>query len=469
MVCRRCRSAQHRICADCATPRRRTIPDPGCPDCRSTLSRVCPSCQDTWFDRNGACLRCRLHRRIDLFTANAVPDRLTGLEAFFDHLGHARDPVSSLGWLYRDGVAQRLVTDHLHGRDELTHDVLDAAVLSTVAKRSNAVQHLRHLLIASGVLAERDEHLHRLQTAADRLVAASPASTALVLRQWISWRIIPGVRRRAGTRPCTPGSTTSAMGVIHSIQQFLDWLDRHGSSLEEATPLLVDQWTLGTSRARVQHVAGFLTWAERQRLAPTGSQAWIASVPAAEPGVFVDQEVLFDVARRCLDDDSLKAGHRFAALLVILYAQPLSRICALQITDLRRDDATGVTTLRIGRLPLQLPSPIADIADLACHEVRYQLTGAGIGSGFVDRPKWLFPGLPPTTHIGSAALADQLAQLLPGTVRGVRNTTMMTLARELPSVVLSDLLDVAPSTADRWRRTSSVSAAAYVSARLANQ
>lgn len=50
-------------------------------------------------------------------------------------------------------------------------------------KRSTSVEHLRYLLVASGVLPARDEQLHRLEETVDRLLDTSDPAVAGVLRQ----------------------------------------------------------------------------------------------------------------------------------------------------------------------------------------------------------------------------------------------------------------------------------------------
>lgn len=47
-------------------------------------------------------------------------------------------------------------------------------------------------------------------------------------------------------------------------------------------------------------------------------------------------------------------------------------------------------------------------------------------------------------------LSERLGPLLPGQVCGHRNTALLTLARDVPPVVLADLLGLHPNTAERW-------------------
>ncbi|WP_438319352.1 hypothetical protein ACSHWO_34755 [Streptomyces sp. HUAS TT3] len=59
--------------------------------------------------------------------------------------------------------------------------------------------------------------------------------------------------------------------------------------------------------------------------------------------------------RRVLNDDSLPLRSRVVAALVLLYAQPVSRIVCLTIDDIT-DDGT-VIAVRLGDPPSPLPSP----------------------------------------------------------------------------------------------------------------
>jgi hypothetical protein len=63
--------------------------------------------------------------------------------------------------------------------------------------------------------------------------------------------------------------------------------------------------------------------------------------------------------RRVLNDDCLPLRARVAAALVLLYAQPVSRIVRLSIDDLI-DDGTTVT-VQLGDPLSPLPEPVADL------------------------------------------------------------------------------------------------------------
>ena len=53
---------------------------------------------------------------------------------------------------------------------------------------------------------------------------------------------------------------------------------------------------------------------------------------------------------------------------------------------------------------------------------------------------------------------------MPGNIRGHRNTALLTLASEVPPVVLADLLGLHPITIDRWAVLPGGSPATYAAA-----
>jgi integrase len=72
---------------------------------------------------------------------------------------------------------------------------------------------------------------------------------------------------------------------------------------------------------------------------------------------------------------------RVAALLMLLYAQPLTRILRLTLDDISCDD--GEVTIRLGDPPAPAPEPFAGLL-LRYAGQRLNLTNAGA--------RWLFPG-----------------------------------------------------------------------------
>ncbi|MFE4719491.1 hypothetical protein ACFRLW_24225 [Streptomyces sp. NPDC056728] len=88
--------------------------------------------------------------------------------------------------------------------------------------------------------------------------------------------------------------------------------------------------------------------------------------------------------RRVLNNDSLPLRARVAAALVLLYAQPVSRIVRLTIDDVTDDETT--VTVQLGDPPSPLPEPVADLMR-AYIQSRQHLPYASSRSS-----QWLFLG-----------------------------------------------------------------------------
>lgn len=85
---------------------------------------------------------------------------------------------------------------------------------------------------------------------------------------------------------------------------------------------------------------------------------------------------------------------------------------------------------------------VCRVADVFCEVItdRTQRTTPGVSHGFVPHPLWLFPGRPATQPANAESLRRRLGNLGITSVRSARNTALITLAREVPPVVLGDLL-----------------------------
>jgi hypothetical protein len=77
----------------------------------------------------------------------------------------------------------------------------------------------------------------------------------------------------------------------------------------------------------------------------------------------------------------------FAGLLVLLYAQPLTRILMLEVTDVSIEDDR--VYLRHGREPVELPEPLAELTASLARSPTGRASTAIAGA----EPPWLFQGM----------------------------------------------------------------------------
>jgi hypothetical protein len=192
----------------------------------------------------------------------------------------------------------------------------------------------------------------------------------------------------------------------------------------------------GASHQR-EGVRAFLVWAAGHGHIPGHLDS-----PRQQPytGQVITQQRRLDLLRRFATDEAIPIRTRAAACLMLLYAQPLSRILRLSAADLSRDD-DGQTWLRLGDPPSPVPAPFgALLHQLAA--TRHDHVPANHGSD------WLFPG----RHAGQpAAYRPMAAQLrehgLP--LRTARISALRQLVLQVPAPVIAGALGFHHTTTTR--------------------
>lgn len=461
-VCARCYRHPKRECGDCGRVRRVAVlardgqPDL-CPTCHQAPVLVCGTCgvkdrcRTTTPDKSPICFRCQLARRLDEILTGpdgTTPSPLVALRAAILAVDN---PRTALGWLGRS-PAITLLHAMATGERPLDHATLDAAA-GPRRGRAFAVEHLRQLLITSGALPERDRHVARLEIALDELVEAAHRDDRQVLRTYATWRILQRLRRFAEQGKHTQAASHRGRELIAEAARFLAWLRARNTPLDACSQQDLDTWLNTRPRAR-SHLAGFLNWARDRRLT---DDLQILSPPSSDPVRFVADDQRWGLARRAVMDDTLAVRDRVAALLLLLYGQPAARITRLTRADI--DVGQSEVRLRLGQDHIVLPPPL----DLLIQQLPDQQP-LGMASSLATRDQWLFPGRRPGQPTDPISLGNRLRRL--GIEpRAARNTTLLQLGGELPSLVLADLLGIHINTAERWNAAAGARWINYVAAR----
>jgi hypothetical protein len=202
----------------------------------------------------------------------------------------------------------------------------------------------------------------------------------------------------------------------------------------------------------------FIRWAHTNKL----TAGHLASTRWGGPAQLLDDQHRWDTARRLLHDETLKPEDRLAGLLVLLYAQGATAISQMSVEQIHTDDHD--VRLHLGRVPIQLPEPVATLArTVAANRKGHATIGARTPS------PWLFPGGQPGRPISTARLTQRLTNL------GIqpnqtRSTALFQLATEIPAAILARTLGIHTNVAVTWQRLSSgdwTSYAAQISQRTA--
>lgn len=390
----------------------------------------CPGCGRSRVIRSAKCERCNLRAGlVDLLGGGTGTVRPV-LQPLYDSLAHHERPATLLRWLAKPHVRTALA-DLGTGRLSPDHATFDAL------PPGRPVEHLRAMLVAVGVLPARDEHLARLERWITDTISDHPQ--AQLLHRYAVWHLLRRLRARNPEGRLTAGQATRARANVHAAIDLLDWMSARNVSLATAGQPDLDQWLSGRAANRV--AAGhFARWARSQKLT-------ILRYPATSwngPTRPIDTEARWGQTRRLLHDDTVPTADRVAGLLVLLYAQHVSTLTGLTVTDVVADGST--VRLRLGRAPIELPEPLAGLVlDLvATRRGHAALTDQGTSP-------WLFPGGIPGQPLTAGRLAERLRAI--GVRAGQeRSNALFTLAEELPAALLAQMLGIHISAAVKWQR-----------------
>jgi len=356
------------------------------------------------------------------------------LQALYDNLANQDHPKTVLSWLNKD-VAAAVLHELASGQRALTHAGLDEL------PESKPIRHLRAVLIATGALPPRDEHLVRLE----RWITATIAGhhQKQMLHHYGVWHATRRLRRRNKGQHATHGQVLCIQRNIKAAIALLDWLTAHGLDLATARQGDLDTWLTSDHRTGRREAGNFVRWAKTQNLTSLD----FAATRWDGPSGIINAEARWEQARHLLHDDTIKPEDRVAGLLVLLYAQTPATISHLTLEDVQAN-GTNVR-LRLGREPIVLPEPLASLI--------LQLVASRHGHsalGDQGTSSWLFPGGQPGRPLSGYQLGERLRQLglRPGQAR---STALFQLATELPAALLARMLGIHIAVAVAWQRASS--------------
>ncbi len=430
-VCGRCRRDAHRRRASCTTCQvpDRLLDDRGlCRWCRERAARSCAHCHRsrtlTAVAGERVCGPCALRRTADGLLADDPPGALHALRAPI----LAAEPMTTRRWLRRPAITS-LLSALDSGRLPLTHTTLDAQ------PASRAVEHVRDLLVASGTLEpDPNRPIDRLQHDSDQMLVALDVRDARIVRGWLHWQVLPRLRRHHEGTVDFGAAVANARRTLACVIEFLATVEATQRTLACVRQSDIDSW-FASPRARPHAVRPFLAWARRTRVLPLA-----ISLPPSFRGrseLHTDPERRWTIARRLVQDDTLDPVDRVAGALVVLYAQPLVRICALTTDDVHTEDET--VTVRLGGDRLELPEPFATLV-----QSLPLLRRAGIAE--LLSGNWLFQGQRAGRHLAAASLGRRL-RAIGIEPRRMRLAALEQLSKEIPPAMLAGVLGLtAPQT-----------------------
>lgn len=453
-LCQRCYRHPERTCGRCGRVgpirKRATASTPDlCPACYLPPIAVCQRCsqeQPCRYVSTGTptCERCILAEKMRALVTGPDGSIPIWAEPIERSLLSTKNPQTMRVWLQRSRGA-RVLKELVSGSLPLTHEALDSL------EPNKAVEHLRGLLVASGALPWRDPLLARFELRTElRLRALHPDDRRLVVA-FLRWRVMPRLRRSSAASVLRGTSIENAARLLNQTTRFLIWLRELDVSLEESNQIDIDRW-LSEGKLTRFLIRDFVVWAARN------GHMRLVTVPALagsrRPATSSDDFARWSTARRLLTDDAIDAADRVAGILVVLYAQPVSRITRLTPKHVIVTESS--VSLMLGPEPVEIPEPLAGLLRQLPERRR-----GGSSAYLSDPEQWLFPGGRAGHPISRSHLSKRLRDIGVG-VRQARNGALLQLAGEVPPIVLADLLGISVNNAVKWVRLAAGDWSGYV-------
>jgi hypothetical protein len=421
-----------------------TLEQPLCAECSPPPAWAgCPTCSDPHHPHPGQCGRCLINRRLDELLGSDTTSLAPGLHALRNNIATAEHHITAMRWLTKPAIAP-VLADLAAGRMPLTHAAFDEL------GNSQALAHLRQTLVTVGALPERDEELVRLQRfLTGFLTSQHDRDRRKILHRYTIWHLLRRLRSRNNGRPTSRQQALRIRSHTRAASAFLDWLEAHNLTLGSCTQADLDRWGSDEAGAYRFETGTFIRWAHTNKLTTTH----LASLRWGGPAQLLDDQHRWDTARRLLHDETLKAEDRLAGLLVLLYAQGATAISHITIEQIQVNDHE--VRLRLGRVPIHLPEPVATLARTVVANRKGHAT-----IGALTPSPWLFPGGQPGRPISTARLTQRLTNLR---IRPnqTRSTALFQLATEIPAAILARTLGIHTDVAVTWQRLSSGDWATY--------
>ena len=428
---------------------------PGCGTTRALPGRhpvgSAPICRDcAGITRHFTCLRCdyegnlaegrlchpcaRTQAITEIFgpATQLTPAMRSAAEA----LAAAPNAAATVRWLATPHI-QDLLDDLITGRLPLTHQAL-------ATRPGRSAIYLRDLLLSCGALPPADRQLAGYEGwLHHRLAGLASHPHERLLRQFSLWHQLPRMRTRAAAGPLRPTARKYAEQRFIQAGNFLSWTVTIGRRPSDLTQADIDAWHATAAIHQKQGARSFLTWAMTARHIPA------LQLPPIRfsKGEAITQHRRLALLRRYLTDEDTPVRIRAIACLMLLYAQPLSRVLRLTTSDITHDEH-GQTRICFGHPPAPVPEPFA------------ALLHQQASSHPASQSNWLFPGRNP----GQPAAYGTIFTLLRDAgfpMRTARISALRQLVLQAPAPVIAEALGFHHTTTQRQRANAAGTWARY--------
>ena len=284
----------------------------------------------------------------------------------------------------------------------------------------------------------RDEYLARFETRlASKLDAISKRAVRGPVEQFATWHHLSRLRRNSLPGQSSDGPVRSAKQEITETIKFLTWLnDTHHRTAATCNQQDVNEYLASGPTTR-HLIRTFFVWAKKSKI----NKSVQIGHRQAKTTRSLTQDQRLAWLKELLQGDAETLPYRVAGTLLLLYAQPLVRVAALETTAV----VLTPRELRIslGKEPAPIPEPFAGMLR---HHLNNRPNLRTAGGAVATR--WLFPGYHAGKHLDPQSIMFRLRELGINLL-GARNAALQKLVAEVPPPLVAELLGYSYQVAHR--------------------
>jgi integrase len=257
-------------------------------------------------------------------------------------------PESIITWM-RHPVTAALLNKIGTRELQLTHNAFDAL------GPSRSLEHLREMLVHHHMMPSRgDPRLARFESWLDHRLETLKSTPAIhiPIEQFARWHHLRRLRENTNPTRNMDNATRCAKQEITEAGKFLRWLlDEHNTTINDLQQAHLDAYLSEGTTTR-STVRNFIQWRARAGIArPFKTRYRIArTTPLAS------SRQRLQLLKTVAEAEHVALSTRTAALILLLYGTPVSKICELTLDDINATPAR--TTIRIGNLPAPIPEAL---------------------------------------------------------------------------------------------------------------
>lgn len=444
-ICGYCYVQAKRTTGQCACGHNGVLPGmiddrPACRKCSGVKLNVdCAECgAEAELYAQGRCWTCTLNRAVDRSLTNFETGEMSPqLSTLATALKSMRRSNSGLTWIRQKHVAAFL--DELRTFPTVDHEALDGFPASRTR------EHVRELLVTHGALAPRPEYIAKFEKWSSDALArvATPAHREIATR-YVRWHHL---RRMHSLEEAHVGTFLRSKQTVTVAIDFLNWLSDRGVTIDDLQQSDLDLWQADGTTTR-EIASRFLQWLKKNKLAPKD----LTMTPhrrGTSPKLDADGQQ--DAIDR-VTTEAIEPREKCAAILVLVFAQPISRVARLLWRDVTISDE--LVTVQLGSIAIALPPPLDEPWRALATSLQNRQTAAQ------PHAHWVFPGRKPGQPINPGHLRQRLRGIFEA--RAARLGTIHELTKLAPVAILADTLGYAPSTVELHAIASTAQYAEYM-------